>query len=285
MKKFLLIPLLMGSFTFASTEEVSENPSPQFQSEQKLIDEVLTDYREGRYSSFLKKMDRTYQEGNKKWEYNSVLEERKKLSTMVQDYGREKADDFKTKMHALMEAQDRELANVCINHPDEKFSREVRDMVFFSPSPEEQDSLDYLHELSYKFKGDGKTPLENKLIAIDTEFWLKDLSLGVAKAQNKVDTETFQKQHIVLQMEKLSKMREACEADEFGDIKTQALVKGACALMPKVHASAVTRQHLMALGQGKIEPRTETEKEMQAVIAKYLEKEQALIQNYFPAEN
>ena len=285
MKKLLLIPLLMASFAFGSTTKNTDPQTLQVQTEQKLIDEVMNDYRDGSYTSFLKRMDATYREGNKKWEYNSALEERKKLSSLVQDFGQEKTDAFKTKMHVLVEAQDRELADVCINNPDETFSREVRDMVFFTPSPKEQASLDYLHGLSYKFKGDGVTPLENQLINIDTEFWLKELSLGVAKAQNKVDAATYQKQHIVLQMEKLKQMREACETDEYGDIKTQELVKTAYNLMPKVHASSVTRKHLIALGQGKIAPKTQSEKEMQAIVAKYTEKEQALVKEYFPEDS
>jgi len=285
MKKLLFIPLLMASFAFGSTTKDPDPQALQVQTEQKLIDEVMNDYRNGGYTSFLKKMDATYREGNKKWEYNSALEERKKLSTYVQDFGQEKTDSFKTKMHVLVEAQDRELADVCINNPDEKFSREVKDMVFFTPSPKEQASLDYLHGLSYKFKGDGVTPLENKLINIDTEFWLKEISLGVAKAQNKIDPETYQKQHIVLQIEKLKQMKEACDTDEYGDIKTQELVKTAYNLMPKVHASSVTRKHLIALGQGKIEPKTQSEKEMQAIVAKYTEKEQALVKEYFPEDS
>jgi len=282
MKKFILIPLLMASFIFATANEPSDSQTPQVQTEQKLIDEVLSDYRDGRYNSFLKRMDSTYQKENKKWEYNTVLEERKKLSTYVHDYSQEKPDDFKTKMHALVETQDRELAEVCINHPNEKFSREVRDMVFFTPSPKEQKSLDYIHSLSYKFKGDGATPLENKLINIDTEFWLKGLSLSVVRVQNKIDVETFQKQHIVLQMEKLKLMIEACDADEYGDIKTQEHVNTAYDLIPKINASSLTRKYLMALGQGKAEPRTESEKKMQVIVAKYMEKEQSLVQKYFP---
>jgi hypothetical protein len=285
MKKLLLIPLIMASFAFASTSKTPDSQEPTAKTELKLIDEVLSDYRSGNYTSFLKRMDATYREENKKWKYNSALEERKKLSTYVQDYGKEKTDVFKTKMHALVEAQDRELADICINYPDETFSREVRDLVFFTPSPKEQASLDYLHGLSYKFKGDGITPLENKLINIDTEFWLKELSLGVAKAQNKIDQATYQKQHIVLQIEKLKQMKDACSADEYGDTKTQELVTTACNLMPKVHAASVTRKHLIALGLGKIQPKNQAEKEMQAIVAKHIEKEQALIKEYFPNDN
>ena len=156
-----------------------------------------------------------------------------------------------------LEQQNRELAEICISFPNEKLSREVRDMVFFSPSSYQQECLEFFHGLNYKFKGDGKTPLENQLINIDIEFWLKELSLGVAKTEGKVDTIKYKKQRFVLQMEKLKKMKELCENDKFGDVTSQEKIKIAAELAPKVFASSLTRKHLHDLDQGLIEPKTE----------------------------
>ena len=282
MKKFLLVPLLIAGFSLSGISEETSPQTPEIQTEQKLVDEVLSDYRNGRYNSFLNSIDTTFREGSKKWEYNSALEQRKKLSDYVHDFDQKKEGVFNTKLHALMEAQDSELIDICVNNPNEKLSREVKDMVFFAPSPEEQESLDYVHGLSYKFKGDGTSPLENKLISIDTEFWLKSLSLGIALSQNKLDKATYEKQYLVLQVEKLKQMRTVCEGDSYDGEKTKAHVLKACDLIPKVHASTITRKHLMALGQGKVAPQNSIEKSMQSIMAKYLEKEQSLVQKHFP---
>lgn len=289
MKKFLLVPMIAAALTFPlvgeedtiSVEQVkSEQVAP---AQQKLIDEVLADYRAGRYNNFLKSIDASYQEKNKKWEFNGVLEERKKLSEMITDYQGSKEDAFKKEIGALHEAQNRELVEVCLSNPNDKISSEVRDMVFYSPTPHEKESIDYIHQLSHKFKGDGTTPLENKLINIDTEFWLKGLTLSVALTQGKVDPETFQKQSLVLQMEKMKQMQEACQGD-LVDVKIKSYVDTAAQVLPKVKASSTTRQYLTSLGRGKIAPKNETEMEMQKIMAKYMEKEDTLIQKHFPTE-
>lgn len=286
MKKFLLVPMIAAALTLPlmAEEETVQNTQVTEQVSQetpKLIDEVLADYRSGKYSNFLKEADSTYEEGNKKWEYNSLLEERKKLSSVVNDYQSDKTDHFKKEIAALHDKQDREMVEVCLKRPEEAISREVRDMVFFTPSQEEQKSLDYLHSLSHKFKGDGTTPLENKLINIDTEFWLKSISLSVALTQNKVDPETYQKKHLVLQLEKIKQMQVACGGD-LVDVKIKGYIDTAAAVLPKVQASATTRKHLNALAQGKVTPQNDVEKELQTIGAKYLKEEQALMEKHFP---
>ena len=287
MKKFLFVPILAATLALplVGNEEITQAEPVQTEQiaspEQKMIEEVLADYRAGHYNSFLKKSDEDYQEAEKKWKNNDLLEQRKKLSSMVHDYGIDKTDDFKKQIATLYEAQDQELIEIALSHPNEKISREVRDMVFFSPSKQEEESLEFIHGLSLKFKGDGTTPIENKLINIDTEFWLKGLSLEIAKAQSKMDDKTFQKRYIVLQLEKIKKMNEACQGD-LVDIKIKSYIDTACTVLPKAYASSTTRKHLMALGKGKLSPQNPIEQELQAVMAKYLKKEEALTEKFFP---
>ncbi|MCP5505201.1 MAG: hypothetical protein H7A41_08625 [Chlamydiales bacterium] len=288
MKKYLLVPFLATALALplVGNEEIAQSEPVQAEQiaspKQKMIDEVLADYQAGRYNTFLKKSDDEYREAEKKWKNNELLEQRKKLSSMVHDYGIDKTDEFKQKIAALHHAQDQELIEIALNHPNEKISREVRDMVFFCPNKQEEESIEFIHNLSLKFKGDGVTPIENKLIQIDTEFWLKSLSLEIANAQSKMDEGTFQKRYLVLQIEKIKQMKEACQGD-LVDVKVKRFVDTASTVLPKVYASASTRKHLMALGKGKITPQTPAEKELQAVMIKYLEKEEALTQKFFPA--
>jgi hypothetical protein len=287
MKKYLCASVLAAALSlplFAQEVAISPKTTKTEQetlAKQKLIDEIFTDYQEGRYNNFLKQIDETYKEKNKKWEFNSVLEERKKLSEMVVDYKSNKQDDFLKEYHALQEAQNNELIEVCLKNPNDKFSSEVRDMIFYTPNDHEQESLHYVQELSRKFKGDGTTPLENVLINIDTEFWLKDLSLGTSLVEKQIDHATFQKQHLVLHIEKMQRMKAACEGD-LVDVKIKSYIETAAKVLPKVKASSATRRHLMALGRGKIEAQNEVEASMQKIMATYIEKEDALVQKTFP---
>ncbi|NRA90952.1 MAG: hypothetical protein HRU43_07505 [Simkaniaceae bacterium] len=287
MKKYLCASILAATLSLPLfAQDVASSPKTtqseqESHAKQKLIDEIFTDYQEGRYNNFLKRIDETYQEKNKKWEFNSALEERKKLSEMVVDYKSSKQDAFLKEYHALQEAQNNELIEVCLKNPHYKFSSEVRDMIFYTPDAHEQESLNYVHELSQKFKGDGTTPLENVLINIDTEFWLKDLSLGTSLAQKQIDHTTFQKQHLVLHIEKMQRMKAACEGD-LVDVKIKSYIETAAKVLPKVKASSATRRHLMALGRGKVAPQNEVEVSMQKIMATYIEKEEALVQKTFP---
>ncbi|MDN3508996.1 MAG: hypothetical protein P0S93_03090 [Candidatus Neptunochlamydia sp.] len=289
MKKFLLVPFLATALTFPLVGDETLAQSEPVQSEhiaspeQKMIDEVLTDYRTGCYNNFLRKTDDEYRETEKKWKNNKLLEQQKKLSSMTHDYEVDKTDEFKQKIAALHHAQDQELIEVALNHPNEKISREVRDMIFFCPNKQEEGSIRFIHNLALKLKGDGVTPIENKLIQIDTEFWFKSLSLEIANTQSKMDEETFQKRYLVLQLEKIKQMSEACKGD-LVDVKIKSFVDTASTVLPKVYASASTRKHLMALGKGEIAPQTPAEKELQAVMVKYLEKEGIyLTQKFFPS--
>lgn len=290
MKKFLLVPVLAMTLALPliGSEETSQNETVTTEQvaspEQKLIDSVLADYRAGKYNSFLKQADEEYQESERKWKHNDLLEQRKKLSTMVHDYGIDKTSPLQEKITALHEAQNRELLEICLNHPNEKISSEVRDMIFFSPNKQEEESIEYIHNLSLKFKGDGLSPIENKLITIDTEFWLKNMALEIAQVQKKMDLSSFEKKSLVLQLEKIKQMEEACKGD-LVDVKIKSYVDTAATVLPKVYASAATHKHLLALGRGKLAPTTPAEKEMQAVMAKYLEKEAALTEQAYPSKN
>ena len=93
MKKFLLVPFLAATLTLPLVGDETLAQSEPIQSEQiaspeqKMIDEVLADYQAGKYNHFLKKPDDDYREAEKKWKNNDLLEQRKKLSSMVHDYG------------------------------------------------------------------------------------------------------------------------------------------------------------------------------------------------------
>lgn len=285
MKKVFLIPLIMTVLTLPVVgEETSKKSLETSQVEMvispKLVDRIMEGYKEGKYRSFLNQMHSQHEEASKKWEYNGVLEDRKKLSTLVQDFNAPAAEELKNNVNKLHEEQNRELVDLCLKEADSELSREIKEMVFFTPSKEQQASLDYLASLATKFKGDGKTPVENKLISIDTEFWLKMLSLDILLTQKKIDADTYKEQRLVLQMEKLNQMKEACQEPDV-DLQVKNAIETAYEVYPKVQAVSWTRQHLNHLATGKISPQNETEQKIKDIVVKYNEKENALISKHF----
>lgn len=287
MKKFLLVPLMMAALTLPG---FAEEKSQSLQTEviqaphhSKFLDQVLKSYQEGKYTSFLKRMDSNYQAAHKNWEYDSILEERKTLSSTVQDFESHKTDNFKKKMTALHEEENRELVDLCISSTSCPLTREIKDMVFFTPSAQEQESLHYISGLCWKFKGDGKTPLENKLIDIDTEFWLKSLSLDMLLTQNKIDRQTFIEQKAVLQLEKLTQMQLASQGEDV-DQKIRNHIETVQKIYPKVQASSATRKQLHDLAIGKTQPQSPLEEKVKIIAVKYHEKSQEVVKEYFPED-
>lgn len=288
MKKFLLLPMIMTALVLPGFAQPQDRQSPQTETiqappEPKLIDEILNSYQSGEYESFLQSVHEKYQEATDKWEYNHLLEERKKLSSVVQDFDAAKTSEFKKKMTALHEAENRELVELCLSEPNCPLTREVKEMIFFTPSQYEQESLDYLSTLNWKFKGDGKTFLENKLIAIDTEFWLKTLALDVLATQNQLDEMTYLKKRAVLQLEKLKQMELAVQGQDV-DPKIKGYITTAKKIYPQVQASSITRKFLHDLATNRVQPANAIQEKMKEVVTKYHDKQQKLASEYFPEE-
>ena len=121
MKKFLLIPFLATTLALPLIgSDKSAQGKPTTPAEPKMLDQVLADYRAGSYNSFLKKSDDNYRDAEKKWKNNELLKQRKKLSTIIPDHRIDKTDEFKQKIAALHHAQDQELIEAALNHPNEK---------------------------------------------------------------------------------------------------------------------------------------------------------------------
>ena len=152
------------------------------------------------------------------------------------------------------EEKNRELTEVCIHYPDEKLSGQVRDFIFFTPSPKERASLDYIGHLGYTSKEGGIAPLKNRPIAIDAQFWLDTLSRGLAKAQGEI-----------------------CKEGE-----CEASTKIVSELLPKIRGFLGVGNHLRALGRGEIAPKTLLEREVQPIMDKYIKREAQLIEKDFP---
>ena len=68
MKKYLCASILAATLSLSLfAQDVASSPKTaqseqESHAKQKLIDEIFTDYQEGRYNNFLKRIDETYQE-------------------------------------------------------------------------------------------------------------------------------------------------------------------------------------------------------------------------------
>lgn len=281
MRNFFLIFALYCCFLYAN--QPSKQPIPPAKeslSPSSFIETVLKEYQEGKYKNFLEKQHKSYEESHKKWEYNGMLEKRKQLSSLVYDplkkEGKKEENSYKEKLLVLEKKIDKELLEICLAHPHDPLCHSVKEMLSFTPSTQEKEALAFLDTIARKYKGEGVTPLENKLINIDTEFWLKALSLDISLTENKIDSLTHKKGCFVLALEKLTSMKKACDMSEEGKHFTSHIEK-VSQLYPKMQTVSLTRKHLLSLGEGKAFPQNELEVRIQKVMKSYLEEEKKLI--------
>ena len=216
MKNFLLIIFLFSS--------------PLAYGGSSLFDHVLQTHQEGKCTSFLKEIDNLYRQISKK-------------QVLTQE-----------KIEPLKEQCKRELIEICLEYPNNDLSRDIKNMVFFTPTQKEQESLDFIESLNEKRSLEGTSPLENTLIDINLEFLIKSSLLTEDR-----------KDRMILQLEKLAKMKELCEKEE----KIKTYFETAYSISPKTEASCTVKKHLQALGSKQALPQNTMEEEVQAVMIKY----------------
>ena len=158
------------------------------------------------------------------------------------------------KIEPLKEQCKRELIEICLEYPNNDLSRDIKNMVFFTPTQKEQESLDFIESLNEKRSLEGTSPLENTLIDINLEFLIKSSLLTEDR-----------KDRMILQLEKLAKMKELCEKEE----KIKTYFETAYSISPKTEASCTVKKHLQALGSKQALPQNTMEEEVQAVMIKY----------------
>ncbi len=237
---------------------------------QKFAEQVATDYQQGRYRSFLKESHEAYQKSEKKWEHDTKLEERKIRSEALRSSIQNQKDSVKQlkKEGALKVKRNRELLDSALLHPNDLKSQEVKEMVLFTPTKEDQAAIDYVEALKNKFKGEGTSPIENRLIAIDIEFWLKTLGNEALFAMGSIDYDLFRKQHLVLQLEKVSQMRTACQ-EQGTDPIIKTAIERAAEIWLSSEAAQLTERYLKALEQDKVSPTCGYEESLKAIMTKY----------------
>ncbi len=244
--------------------------------------DIATSYKEGDYQKFLNDLDADYQNHKKNWKFDDLLENRKKIADVTKQFEsspaiNEKDLELQEKVNLLKEKRNRKLMKLCTSNPHEEISQTIRNTIFFTLSEKEEQSLSFVNQLETKFKGEGKSPLENKLIDLDIEYWLKGLHLGTKIATDKLTPEDYARKLLVLKLEKLKRMEEICQNDE----ELREHFTTVRSVLPRLQGAKYDENILKGLGKGKIEPKNDVEKKVKVIMTTYLEEKKALITSSF----
>ncbi len=198
-------------FTSFTLNKAFKEPNGQFLSAQNQAMQIIENYKSSAYSSFLEKNNREYLDSKKDFAFDSILEERKtqsklskKTSSVEVAAQKETAYvNFLTKAQSLSE-----------NEGEGQLSKNILSMGTKPLSRDELISLSYVESLHQKFKGDGKTPLENRLIDLDIEYTIKTRMQLSDLEKSKINSMEYQKNCLILQLDQTSAMLFACQACE-----------------------------------------------------------------------
>lgn len=194
-------------------------------------------FEQGLMASFLDNWNEAYYKARKMWGFNDDLTRRKAISNIKKNQAFDPNNEQKESKSILFITQYKaSLLELCSQYRNDPFAQEILTSLNFSLTPKEQKSIDYVANLSNKFLGDGESPLENALIRLDTEYWLKKIALTSALARGQFNPTDFRDNMIALELEKMRLMETACENTPYPDTSIASHVITTSILAPQLQA-------------------------------------------------
>lgn len=172
-----------------------------------IVMETKERYQSGEYSTFLSQLHEQYQNAGQAGALRGLFESAKNAMK-----------DRPSKAKIVEKEQNHErnqrLLKAAEENPDLEIVKRIDSVAFFNPTKEHQKLLNELEELKFHIPETAEATLENKISALETEYYIKSLLLDVASHHGKTGSDLTEKK-VALQLEKFDKMEAA--ADEAGD--------------------------------------------------------------------
>jgi len=256
-QRCIMISILLASILCATApilEERTETKTEVVQSQNSfkmgadVIGTVRADYQTGKYSDFLKEMDKDYRDAKKANELEGLIAIRKEM-------GKVKIHpEFGKSYRVIQQAKNADLLKA-VTEDDSLFAKKVKFAAGSMPDQEER-----IIALNYKTPGEGQNEDENAVIAIGLEYYYKTIHLD-----SKQDVADRQEKHIALEMEKTDKMFAASQS--FNDKELKTAIANAVGDLDVRLSRMYDMADLIALGKGKIKPSSPTEEKVAAIVS------------------
>lgn len=233
-----------GSSPFAASEEVARSP---LRSGKDAILDIRKGYGEGRYDSFFKEMDASYE---------GVLENGQigELANLRQ--GEISDLQWMDAVQALQKQKNEELLQV-VSGQDSVFAEKVRAIA----TPDSLSNLFLkIHQMA---PGTGKNQDENTLIALDLEYEYKAIHLNTSEKDSR-------DLYYALKMEQMDKMLLASQSFEDETLKGEVLAFAQN--FDDRLAKNWDQMDLRSLMLGKVSPKDQTEQKVVSILKDHYEK-------------
>ncbi|MEN9653994.1 MAG: hypothetical protein RL235_106 [Chlamydiota bacterium] len=260
MKAFQYI-LVMGAVALSPmlSEQVSLTKIQQEESVRQgtvAITAIRQAYLAGEYDEFLKEADRAYMHAKEKNELTALIDLRNADAV---------DSEWAINAQKLMQEKNRLLMEL-VADKDDAFSQKVQSAARSTVTEEQNQALRSLAELRLKKPGSGQTSEENQLIDLDLEYEFKALRVDLPGTPSVKEPRELQ---IVLRMEKMDKMIQM--AKSFQDANWQHTVTLAAERFDERLAGLWDADDLNRMVTGRLEARTEVEKNAVSILKAYQE--------------
>lgn len=205
-----------------------KNPLPHY------LADIKDRFEMGSFSHFLDQWHDFYLEKRKAWGFSDALEGKKAVCDAQKN--QQFAPKPQEENTLFITEYKNALLALCSQHSQDPLAGELMQSLSLTLSKEEKAGADFMQSLKTKFLGDGKTPLENALIKLQTEYWLKKVALTSAMARGDFHPEDFRNNMIALEMEKMAKMEKACDEAIYPDPEIAMHIHHAKEATPKIQA-------------------------------------------------
>lgn len=266
--EILALALSIGS---QATLEGKEHPKAGSQ----IVQEVDQSYQKGEYDAFLKTLHEQYETAGKAGALRGIFESAK--SAMHKTH-HDILTGIKLNRHEIAKLEkerNQRLLQAVSENPDLDIVQKVDTVVFTSLTDEQEDILTELEALKFEIPKTAQATMENKISALETEYYVKSLLLDVGDHMSKEQIQDLERKKLILQLAKLDKMHEA--AQEYADpiwVKKIEKAKAAYRVQSGYKVDYAILQHL---ARGKVVPQNDVEEKVKEIMMEYLSKREVVL--------
>lgn len=231
----------------------------------QMIVEVEASYQKGDYDVFLEQLHEQYQRAGKAGVLRGVFESAK--AALPQDT-EESRKAYRAQMAELDKERNKRLLEATTDSKETAISQKVAEIASFNLPSEHAEILAELDSLKYKVPKTAEATVQNKISALEIEYYIKSLLLDIAGHKSGSSPEELNKKKIALVLKKLDTMEAV--AKEFNDeiwIKKIEIAKGA---YRADKAYRMDLDVLNSLAVGKIDPENPVEEKVKGIMIDFL---------------
>jgi len=212
MKKWIAEALaLLLSVSTQTALYGAETTTPQ--SGKEIVRAAENSYSKGEYNTFLAKMHEQYQNAGKAGALRGIFESAKSAMQITPEQIEQSREKYRNEIKKLNQERNQRLLEAIAENPSLSIVQRVDSIAFFSQSDEESKLLSELENLKFHIPETAEGTIENKISAIETEYYIKNLLLDVANHVGKTNIDQTEKR-IALALEKLGKMEQAAKENK-----------------------------------------------------------------------